>query len=79
VARAAGKAVAAVAEPVGRAVAVAASTVAERPDVAAFPLGLLLLVASFLGVQGRIDRSDPKLALAPLRADEDLEFPDQPA
>jgi len=41
----------------------------------AFPLLLLVLVALFLLVQDHIDRRDPKLALAPLRAEPDLPFP----
>jgi streptogramin lyase len=39
-----------------------------------FPLLLLLMVAAFLGVQGRIDRRDPKLALAPVYPEPDLPF-----
>jgi hypothetical protein len=39
---------------------------------AAFPLLLTMLVAGFLMVQNRIDRSDPKLALAPVDSDHDL-------
>jgi hypothetical protein len=38
-----------------------------------------MIVFAFLGIQGRIDRSDPKLALAPLHADPDLEFLPPPA
>ncbi|MBW3594604.1 MAG: hypothetical protein KY391_03415, partial [Actinobacteria bacterium] len=37
----------------------------------AFPLALALLVVGFLVVQGRIGRSDPKLALAPVNAREE--------
>ena len=40
----------------------------------AFPIALLLLVALFLAVQNRIDRRDPKLALAPVGVEPDLEF-----
>lgn len=36
----------------------------------AFPLALALMVAAFLMVQNRMDKSDPKLALAPLDIDE---------
>jgi 4-amino-4-deoxy-L-arabinose transferase-like glycosyltransferase len=39
-----------------------------------FPLLLLLLLLAFLWVQDRIDRRDPKLALAPVHADPDLHF-----
>jgi len=40
----------------------------------AFPAGLAVLVGIFLMLQDRIDRSDPKLALAPVHADPDLGF-----
>ena len=33
---------------------------------ATFPLLLLLIVALFFWIQNRIDRKDPKLALAPI-------------
>ena len=45
-----------------RRVAVAAA------KTAAFPLALAVIVAVFLAIQDRIDRKDPKLALAPLRS-----------
>jgi hypothetical protein len=48
--------------------------VVTNADKAAFPFILLIVLALFLAVQNRIDRRDPKLALAPLRADEELEF-----
>ncbi|HEX2084159.1 MAG TPA: Ig-like domain-containing protein [Solirubrobacteraceae bacterium] len=57
-----------------RAVANAVKAIAEHPDKSVFPLSLLLLVLGFLAIQNRIDRSDPKLALAPTFADPDLEF-----
>lgn len=38
----------------------------------AFPLGLALMVGAFLIVQGRIDRKDAKLALAPIDSEQDL-------
>ena len=41
----------------------------------AFPLGLVLMVGGFLTMQNRIDRNDPKLALAPVLAARHLEFP----
>lgn len=44
-------------------------------DRAGVPLVLLLLVGTFLSVQGWIDRRDPKLALAPREAAPDLVFP----
>ena len=43
-------------------------------DKTAFPLALLLLVLGYLGLQNRMDRRDPKLALAPVHADSTLEF-----
>jgi hypothetical protein len=56
------------------ALAAFASFVAHHPDKSVFPLSLILLIAGFLSVQGRIDKSDPKLALAPVYPDPDLEF-----
>lgn len=38
----------------------------------AFPMILLVLVAGFLVVQGRVDRNDPKLALAPLDVEQEF-------
>lgn len=38
----------------------------------AFPLILALLVVAFLIVQGRIDRNDPKLRLAPIDSKHEL-------
>ena len=43
-----------------------------------FPLGVLFLLALFLLVQDRIDRRDPKLALAPVYPDPDVAFPVTP-
>jgi hypothetical protein len=37
-----------------------------------FPLGLAVLVIAFLAIQGRIDRLDPKLRLAPVDSKHDL-------
>ena len=39
-----------------------------------FPMSLLILLGAFLLVQSRIDRGDPKLALAPIDGAPDLEF-----
>jgi hypothetical protein len=44
----------------------------ETSRALAFPLGLSLVVAGFLLVQGYLDRRDPKLAVAPLDAKDDL-------
>lgn len=49
-----------------------ARVAAAAVQQAAFPLLLTLLVGGFLMVQNRIDRSDPKLALAPVDSDHDL-------
>ena len=45
-----------------------------------FPLALVAVVVGFLFVQGRIDRRDPKLALAPVRQDlnDFQDFPTMP-
>jgi hypothetical protein len=43
-----------------------------------FPLGVLFLLALFLLVQDRIDRRDPKLALAPEYPEPDVPFPASP-
>ncbi len=51
----------------------AAAPVVERGT---FPALLGLLVAAFLGLQGRLDARDPKLAAAPLRDDPPLPFTD---
>ena len=45
-----------------------------------FPLALVAVVVAFLFVQGRLDRRDPKLALAPVRQDlnDFQDFPSMP-
>jgi hypothetical protein len=48
-----------------------AEEVAER---SAFPAGLTLMMVGFFAVQDRIDRRDPKLALAPVHSEPDLPF-----
>jgi hypothetical protein len=40
-----------------------------KAAVLAFPLALALIVLLFVAVQNRIDRKDPKLALAPVAPD----------
>jgi hypothetical protein len=52
-----------------------AEEVAER---SAFPGGLAMMMIGFFAVQDRIDRRDPKLALAPVQAEPDLEFKPPP-
>lgn len=44
----------------------------EAVQQAAFPLILTMLVIAFLTIQNRIDRKDPKLALAPVDSEQDL-------
>lgn len=49
-----------------------AEAAGEAAKKLAFPLGLALMVGAFLMVQGRIDRKDAKLALAPIDSEQDL-------
>jgi hypothetical protein len=49
----------------------AAGEVAKRSTI---PLALLIVVLLFLLVQNRVDRNDPKLALAPVYPDAELAF-----
>jgi hypothetical protein len=49
--------------------------VKEVSEKVAFPIALLFVVGIFLMIQDRIDRKDPKLALAPVHAEPDLYFP----
>lgn len=49
-----------------------AQAAGEAAEKLAFPLGLALMVGAFLMVQGRIDRKDAKLVLAPIDAEQDL-------
>ncbi len=51
-----------------------AAFVGRNLDKTGFPLMLLLLVLGYVAVQNRLDSRDPKLALAPIHADRDLEF-----
>ena len=41
----------------------------------ALPIALIILVGLFLALQDRLDRKDPKLALAPLHDEPHLRFP----
>jgi hypothetical protein len=62
--------------------ALAASPMPQRLEVmgrstavhGGFPLGVLLLLLLFLLLQDRIDRRDPKLALAPEHGEPDVRF-----
>lgn len=56
-----------------------AEVAAEVGKRSAFPGALLLMVFGFLAVQNRIDRKDPKLALAPVYPTPDLAFGLPPA
>jgi hypothetical protein len=47
---------------------------AEVGKRSAFPSALMVLVGAFLALQNRIDRRDPKLALAPVHPTPDLPF-----
>jgi hypothetical protein len=49
-----------------------ADAAVEATKKLAFPLGLALMVGAFLMVQGRIDRKDAKLVLAPISSEQDL-------
>jgi hypothetical protein len=53
-----------------------AGAVAERSTL---PMSLLLVVMLFLLVQDRVDRNDPKLALAPVYPDPELSFGPRPS
>ncbi|HEX8082778.1 MAG TPA: hypothetical protein VF529_00720 [Solirubrobacteraceae bacterium] len=56
----------------------AVKAIVDNPDKSVFPFSLILIVLAFLGIQNRIDRSDPKLALAPAFRDPALEFNPSP-
>ena len=49
-----------------------ARSISDVAQKIAFPLLLALIVGAFVVVQNRVDRKDPKLALAAIDADEDL-------
>jgi hypothetical protein len=51
-----------------------AKTVSETIGRPTIPLLLLVIVVGFLLLQNQIDRSDPKLASAPVGAEPELEF-----
>lgn len=56
----------------------AVKAVAAHADDSFFPGALLAIVMAFFAIQNRIDRNDPKLGLAPVFADPDLEFRPRP-
>jgi hypothetical protein len=53
---------------------VVGQVVEEVAERTAFPAGLALMMAGFFALQDRIDRRDPKLALAPVHSEPDLAF-----
>jgi hypothetical protein len=57
-----------------KAAAAVAGAVIDHPDKSVFPGALVWIVVAFLSIQNRMDRNDPKLALAPVYAEADLEF-----
>lgn len=59
-------------EPDGSVVQQIGRVAAEAAEQMAFPVMLLLMVGAFLLGQNRVDRRDPKLALAPVDLDADL-------
>jgi hypothetical protein len=71
-------------EAVAQAVSQAAEQVGETAVAVAhdgqFPVALIGVVAAFLFLQGRLDRRDPKLALARVREElsEYRDFPELP-
>jgi hypothetical protein len=73
-------AVEAVAEVVAEAVQQVGETAVAVAHDGQFPLALVGVVAAFLFLQGRLDRRDPKLALARVREElsEYREFPEPP-
>ena len=72
-------AAAAVPRGVAQVVSRVVSAVSSSADKGTFPLLLVLLVVGFLIVQNRIDRREPKLALAAVSADGNLEFGPYPS
>lgn len=68
-----------VTEHVSKAVQGVVNAVTHAGGGAGFPLLLLFIVLGFLLVQNRIDRKDPKLALASVAADDTIEFRPPPS
>ena len=71
--------VAAAVKTVTRLARQATQAVARNADKSVFPASLIFLVVGFIGLQNRIDRGDPKLALAPITAEPELEFGPPPS
>lgn len=65
---------------VAKVVAAAGETALAVVNDGQFPLALVAVVVGFLFVQGRLDRRDPKLALARVRQDltDFRDFPEMP-
>jgi hypothetical protein len=68
-----------VTEHVSKAVQGVVNAVTHAGGGAGFPLLLLFIVFGFLLVQNRIDRKDPKLALASVASDDTIEFRPPPS
>jgi hypothetical protein len=68
-----------VTEHVSKAVQGVVNAVSHAGGGTGFPLLLLIVVAGFLLMQNRIDRRDPKLALASVAADDTVEFQRPPS
>jgi hypothetical protein len=68
-----------VTEHVSKAVQGVVNAVTHAGGGAGFPLLLLVIVFGFLLVQNRIDRKDPKLALASVASDDTIEFRPPPS
>jgi hypothetical protein len=66
-------------EDVSSAVQGVVDTLSHAGGGTSFPLLLLMIVVLFLLVQNRIDRRDPKLALASVAADDTVEFRPPPS
>jgi hypothetical protein len=68
-----------VTEHVSKAVQGVVNAVSQAGGGTGFPLLLLFVVLAFLLMQNRIDRRDPKLALASVAADDTVEFQPPPS
>jgi hypothetical protein len=55
-----------------------AATIKGVANHSGFPTFLVFVVIVFLVIQDRVDRRDHKLAAAPLRAEADIGFTDEP-
>jgi hypothetical protein len=67
-----------IADAIGGAADKVAEALSGPLGVVVFPISILLAIALFLLVHRRIDRRDPKIALAPIDGGPDIEFPPPP-